>query len=269
MNHLLRAVCVPFLGLATLLPAQEGEKPKPAEKAAEKPAETKAPASQAPAKDDAVTAKDSAILAIDGFIAEKKIDKKASGWKTKLPMPPKLTFDPTHDYFWHLETEHGPIKVRYFADTAPMHVSSGIFLSRLGFYDDLGFHRVIPRFMAQGGDPLGTGSGGPGYQFDGEFEGGRKHDRPGLLSMANTGMPTTDGSQFFLTFVPTPHLDGKHTIWGEVVDGMATLKALESKGTPGGQMAKALKITRTWITVAEKAKPANEKKDEKAGGEKK
>jgi cyclophilin family peptidyl-prolyl cis-trans isomerase len=113
-----------------------------------------------------------------------------------------------------------------------MHVSSTIYLSRLGFYDGITFHRVIPGFMAQGGDPLGNGRGGPGYKYAGEFDKRVKHDRPGLLSMANAG-PGTDGSQFFLTFVPTPHLNGKHTIFGEVVEGMETVKEIERRRLPG------------------------------------
>jgi peptidyl-prolyl cis-trans isomerase B (cyclophilin B) len=253
MSNLLHLVLVPVLGFATLLPAQEGEKSKPA---AEPKAESQAP------KDDPTTAKDPAIQAIDKFIAEKKVDKSASSWKQKLTQPPVAKFDDKSDYFWHIETNLGPVKIRYFADTAPIHVTSGIYLARLGFYDGLSFHRVIPAFMAQGGDPMGTGSGGPGYYFAGEFQGGRKHDRPGLLSMANrAGDPASDGSQFFLTFVPTPHLDGKHTLWGEVVDGMATLKALENQGTsPQGRTKSPLSITRSWVTVAPKkgAEPAKE-----------
>ena len=95
-----------------------------------------------------------------------------------------------------------------------------------GYFDGLTFHRVLPGFMAQGGDPLGNGRGSPGYRFDGEFDSSVRHDKPGLLSQANSG-PGTDGSQFFLTFVPTPHLDGKHTIYGQVVSGMETVAALE------------------------------------------
>ena len=110
-----------------------------------------------------------------------------------------------------------------------------MFLTEKGFYDGTIFHRVIPDFMAQGGDPLGTGTGGPGYQYAGEINPNVKHDRPYLLSMANAGRPNTDGSQFFITFKPTPWLDGKHTIFGEVVEGQDTVKKLEAAGTPARQ----------------------------------
>jgi cyclophilin family peptidyl-prolyl cis-trans isomerase len=133
-------------------------------------------------------------------------------------------------------------------DVAPVHVSSTIFLTRLGFYDGLAFHRVITGFMAQGGCPLGTGTGGPGYQYAGEFDKKAKHDRPGLLSMANAG-PGTDGSQFFLTFVPTPWLDGKHTVFGEVTEGIDALKALEKRGSESGKTREPLSIQKATITV--------------------
>jgi cyclophilin family peptidyl-prolyl cis-trans isomerase len=130
-----------------------------------------------------------------------------------------------------------------------MHVSSTIYLTKLGFYDDVVFHRVIPGFMAQGGDPTGTGSGGPGYTYGGEFDPSVKHDKGGLLSMANAG-PGTDGSQFFLTFVPTSWLDGKHTIFGEVVDGKGTLSELEKRGSSGaGRTTEKLFIERATIVV--------------------
>ncbi len=103
--------------------------------------------------------------------------------------------------------------------------------------------------MAQGGCPLGSGTGGPGYKYAGEFEASIRHDRPGLLSMANAG-PGTDGSQFFITFVPTPHLDGKHTIFGEVTEGMDTLKALEQRGSRSGTPTEPLVMTKTTIEVA-------------------
>ncbi len=132
-----------------------------------------------------------------------------------------------------MQTSRGNVRIRFMPDVAPMHVTSFMYLTRLGFYDGLSLHRVIPGFMAQGGCPLGTGTGGPGYTYDGEFREDVTHDRPGLLSMANAG-PGTDGSQFFLTFATTPWLDGKHTIFGEVVDGMETLQAIEPLGSNDG-----------------------------------
>jgi cyclophilin family peptidyl-prolyl cis-trans isomerase len=133
-------------------------------------------------------------------------------------------------------------------DVAPMHVSSTIYLARLGFYDGVIFHRVITGFMAQGGDPLGQGTGGPGYNYDGEFSNSARHDRPGLLSMANAG-PGTDGSQFFLTFVATPHLDDKHTIFGEVVEGMETVQELEKRGSNSGSTSEDLLMNTSTISV--------------------
>lgn len=129
-----------------------------------------------------------------------------------------------------------------------MHVTSFMYLARLGFYDGLSFHRVITGFMAQGGCPLGSGTGGPGYKYEGEFAPTLKHDRGGLLSMANAG-PGTDGSQFFLTFVPTPWLDGKHTIFGEVVEGKETLQALEKAGSQSGKTSEKLVMEKVTIEV--------------------
>lgn len=194
------------------------------------------------------TTTDAAITAIDAFIAEKSIDTSKPSWKTHLTEPPQLDFPAGATYFWNLETNVGTIKVKLMPDGAPMHVSSTIYLTRLGFYDDVVFHRVIPGFMAQGGDPLGRGTGGPGYQYDGEFTSDAKHDRPGILSMANAG-PGTDGSQFFLTFVPTPHLDGRHTIFGSVEEGLDVLKELEKRGGPSGQTTEKLVITKATITL--------------------
>jgi cyclophilin family peptidyl-prolyl cis-trans isomerase len=191
---------------------------------------------------------DKAIAAIDTFIEAQAVDKSAPGWKTRLTRPPKLQFG-DDSYYWNLQTNVGAIKIKLMPDVAPMHVSSTIYLTRLGFYDDTVFHRVIPNFMAQGGDPLGRGTGGPGYNYASEFDPKAKHDRPGLLSMANTGRPNTDGSQFFLTFVPTPHLDGKHTLFGEVVEGMATVKELEKHGSRSGKTDKKLVIEQAKISV--------------------
>lgn len=191
---------------------------------------------------------DSAISAIDAFIEEQNIDQSADGWKTQLSKPPCVEFDSGNEYFWDIETNVGNLAIKLMPDVAPMHVSSTIYLSRLGFYDDVVFHRVISGFMAQGGDPLGQGTGGPGYQYDGEYDIRARHDRPGLLSMANAG-PGTDGSQFFLTFVTTPHLDDKHTIFGEVTDGMDTVQALEERGSGSGQTSEPCFMAKTTIRI--------------------
>ena len=193
-------------------------------------------------------AADPALAAIDQFIEKQSIDSSSPDWKLKLPAPPCLSFDRQKRYLWELETSHGSIVIRLLQDVAPMHVSSTIYLTRLGFYDNLPFHRVLTQFMAQGGDPRGNGTGGPGYEYDGEFDDAVKHDRPGLLSMANAG-PATDGSQFFLTFVPTPWLDGKHTIFGEVVEGMETLRELEQRGSESGRTSEPLSILRASVRV--------------------
>ncbi|HOA24746.1 MAG: peptidylprolyl isomerase [Aggregatilineales bacterium] len=132
--------------------------------------------------------------------------------------PPEMVIDPTKRYQAILKTEHGDIRVDLFADRAPKTVNNFVFLAREGYYDDTTFHRVIKDFMVQGGDPTGTGRGGPGYQFDDEPGAlALLHDRPGILSMANAGR-NTNGSQFFITHVPTPWLDGKHAVFGAVND---------------------------------------------------
>ena len=116
-----------------------------------------------------------------------------------------------------IRTNKGDIKLRLFADKAPVTVANFVNLAKRGYYDGLTFHRVIPDFMIQGGCPRGTGTGGPGYQFEDECTPELRHDAPGKLSMANAG-PGTNGSQFFITHVATPWLDGKHTVFGEVLD---------------------------------------------------
>lgn len=117
-----------------------------------------------------------------------------------------------------MKTSEGDIDIRIFADKVPRTSANFLNLAQMGFYDDLTFHRVVDDFMIQGGDPEGSGHGGPGYQFDDEFHPDLKHDRAGILSMANSG-PNTNGSQFFITHKPTPHLDGDHAVFGEVTDG--------------------------------------------------
>ncbi|MBP6788759.1 MAG: peptidylprolyl isomerase [Candidatus Promineofilum sp.] len=119
----------------------------------------------------------------------------------------------------------GEMRLSLFDDEAPITVNNFVFLANQGFYDGTTFHRVLADFMAQGGDPAGTGSGGPGYTFEDELDTGFSFDRRGLLAMANAG-PGTNGSQFFITFVATPHLDGLHTIFGELIEGDDVLSGL-------------------------------------------
>lgn len=192
---------------------------------------------------------DPAVKAVNDFVEKQNIDKTQSDWKTKLEKPALVEFNPEAKYFWDLETTEGKLVVLLFPETAPLHATSTIYLTKLGFYDDLVFHRVINKFMAQGGDPLGNGRGNPGYKYAGEFAGTLSHNKPGILSMANSG-PNTDGSQFFITFAATPWLDGKHTIFGEVVEGLdTTLPAIESLGSRSGLTEKVVKIVKATIRV--------------------
>jgi cyclophilin family peptidyl-prolyl cis-trans isomerase len=144
------------------------------------------------------------------------------------PMPPSGALDTTKGYRAHFKTERGEIVVELYADKAPLTVENFVSLARAGFYDGTTFHRVIAGFMAQGGDPTGTGHGGPGYNFDDEFHPQLRHDGPGVLSMANAG-PGTNGSQFFITFDATPHLDDRHSVFGRVVDGMDVLRSIRER----------------------------------------
>lgn len=139
-----------------------------------------------------------------------------------------MGIDPKHQYRARIETDLGTMVLRLFADKAINTVNNFVFLARQGFYDGTIFHRVIKDFMAQGGDPTGTGTGGPGYRFGDEFHPSLVHDKPGILSMANAG-PNTNGSQFFITYAATPWLDRKHSVFGEVIEGMDVLKAIPAR----------------------------------------
>jgi cyclophilin family peptidyl-prolyl cis-trans isomerase len=142
--------------------------------------------------------------------------------------PPEMALDPDKDYHATLFTEKGTIRIKLFAEEAPETVNNFVFLAREGYFDGTTFHRVIEGFMAQGGDPTGTGTGGPGYIIPDEFHPDLRHDRPGVLSMANRG-PNTGGSQFFITHVATPWLDDRHAVFGEVVEGMEVLNAIRER----------------------------------------
>jgi cyclophilin family peptidyl-prolyl cis-trans isomerase len=152
-----------------------------------------------------------------------------------MPMPPSGALDTSKSYVAHFKTEKGEIVCELHAEQAPLTVENFVNLARTGFYDGTTFHRVIGGFMAQGGDPTGTGRGGPGYQFGDEFSPALRHDSAGTLSMANAG-PATNGSQFFLTLGPTPHLDGKHTVFGRVTGGMDVLRSIRERD-PGRDQA--------------------------------
>jgi len=141
---------------------------------------------------------------------------------------PRMVIDPGKKYTAAFHTEIGDIVCELFADRAPRTVNNLIFLARENFYDGTIFHRVITNFMAQGGDPTGKGDGGPGYSFKDEFHTSLKHDKPGVLSMANSG-PDTNGSQFFITHVPTPWLDNRHSVFGRVIQGMDVLLSIPAR----------------------------------------
>ena len=139
--------------------------------------------------------------------------------------PPAMEIDPTKNYRATLETQRGNIVIDLYPQYAPKTVNNFVFLARQGFYDGVTFHRVISNFMIQGGDPTGTGRGGPGYRFEDEFAGNPLKHETGVLSMANAG-PGTNGSQFFITHSPQPHLDGKHTVFGKVTQGQDVVNAI-------------------------------------------
>lgn len=140
--------------------------------------------------------------------------------------PPAMLIDPERDYQALFITDKGDMRFDLFPEVCPITVNNFVFLAREGYYDDTTFHRVIPDFMAQGGDPTATGTGGPGYTFDDEPAALQlKHTVPGLLSMANRG-PNTNGGQFFITYAPAPWLDGKHAVFGIVVDEESLAVAL-------------------------------------------
>lgn len=159
----------------------------------------------------------------------------AKQWKSA----PEMVIDPSKNYSATIHTEKGDVEIELFAADVPNTVNNFVFLAREGFYDGVTFHRVIDGFMAQTGDPTGTGSGGPGYKFADERASNRH--QAGTVSMANAG-PNTNGSQFFICYAPQPHLDGRHTVFGQVVRGMENVQAIRSRD-PGRDRNPGDKIT--------------------------
>jgi peptidyl-prolyl cis-trans isomerase B (cyclophilin B) len=169
----------------------------------------------------------------------------------QYPRAPEMKLDLKKDYYATFHTERGPIKIKLFAQEAPMTVNNFVFLAREGFYDGTTFHRVLENFMAQGGDPTGTGTGGPGYKIRDEFHPKLRHSKAGILSMANAGS-NTGGSQFFITHGPTPHLDNRHAVFGEVVEGMDNLMKIRLRD-PGRDRNPGDRIERIEIEEVDRA----------------
>jgi cyclophilin family peptidyl-prolyl cis-trans isomerase len=162
-------------------------------------------------------------------------------WST----PPAMQIDHSKTYTAMMLTDKGNITIQLFADKTPNTVNNFVFLNRQGFYNGTIFHRVIADFMAQGGDPTGTGSGGPGYRFADEFHSSLRHDKPGVLSMANAGA-NTNGSQFFITHLATPWLDNKHSVFGQVTDGIKVLFSIPPRD-PSKRDSPAVKLISVTI----------------------
>lgn len=161
---------------------------------------------------------------------------------------PEITIDSAKSYTATVKTDVGDIVLALEAEKTPNTVNNFVFLAREGFYNGVIFHRVISNFMVQGGDPTGTGSGGPGYKFEDEFHPDLRHDGPGILSMANAG-PNTNGSQFFITHTATPHLDDKHSVFGKVTGGLDVLLSIPERD-PGNRGAPSVAIQSIEISEA-------------------
>lgn len=165
--------------------------------------------------------------------------------------PPPMTIEVDKRYVATINTNQGAIVIELFPKEAPTTVNNFVFLAKDGFYDGVIFHRVMKGFMIQGGDPVGTGTGGPGYKFEDEFVPSLVFDRPGILAMANSGA-NTNGSQFFITVVPTPHLNGRHTIFGRVLEGQDVADAISLVAT-GAQDRPVQAVVIESIEIEEKA----------------
>jgi len=216
---------------------------------------------------EAEVAPSNAISQLETFIASRKetgrIDTEAAGWKLRLPKFPAVGFDAGGTYRWILETSEGDITAELNHAAAPEHVRNTLYLSLLGYYDGLNFHRIIPGFMAQGGCPVGGGTGGPGYSLRLEVTREALHKGPGILSMARSQNPNSAGSQFFITFGDAPNLDMQYSVFGRVVEGLDVVRKLEAAGNPNPQSngvppRKNITITRArveWVPPVADAQP--------------
>ena len=188
------------------------------------------------------------LMALAAISCGEKAPEQAPEAKPKnYSSPPPMTIDTGKQYTATIETEKGSMVAELFASDVPVTVNNFVFLAREGFYDGSTFHRVIPGFMAQGGDPTGTGMGTAGYRFNDEFT-AHKHDA-GVLSMANSG-PNTNGAQFFITFAPQHGLDGKHAVFGRLIEGMDVLEKLTPRDPNQNPQSEGDKILR--ITIEER-----------------
>ena len=229
---------------AALAQDQPASSTAPAADTTKKPVSTKVLGKSSPAAVDAT------VKSIDAQITKNAPDKKDPAWKTKLKAPTMAKFDPAKSYYGRMVTNKGEMLIKLKPDVAPYHVTNFIYLARMGFFDGTIFHRVMKGFMAQGRDPLGKGYGGPGYNFNAEVSPKALHNAPGVLSTANTGQPGSDGSQFFIMFRAYPSLDGHYTVFGQVEEGLETLKAMEAVGNPGdGPPTSPLNIVKVTIEV--------------------
>ncbi|MGH2710590.1 MAG: peptidylprolyl isomerase [Actinomycetota bacterium] len=189
------------------------------------------------------TASASAEAASD---CSQKAPETANEEKEMYDKAPDMLIDENAKYTATMETSCGTIEMELYADKTPITVNSFVFLAREGFFDGLTFHRVVPGFVIQGGDPSGDGTGGPGYQFENEEVDGLDFDSPGLLAMANSG-PDTNGSQFFITLAPTPSLNEGYTLFGQVTGGLDAVDAIGALGTGDGPPSQPVYIEKVTI----------------------
>jgi cyclophilin family peptidyl-prolyl cis-trans isomerase len=189
------------------------------------------------------------LIVVAGLVLFNAIRTTTTARTARWDAPPAMQINVDASYTATLKTDKGEIVIELMPALAPLTVNNFVFLARQGYYDGVTFHRVLPGFMAQTGDPTGTGAGGPGYTFADETSNGLVFDAPGLVAMANIGQPDSNGSQFFITYAETPHLNGQHTIFGRVTSGMDVALALtprdpqDNPDAPPGDSITSVTIT--------------------------